>query len=316
MNRPDISIICPVYNEKDYIEELIAKLLSFKPEKKEIIFIDGGSTDGTLDILKHAEALTPEIRLLINSRKIVPFALNLAIPECKSGIISRIDAHTEYAPDYFVKILEAFDNIEADVIGGPTRTKAKNDTQQAVAHAICTKFAIGGSRVHQLDYRGYTDSVTFGAWRSEMFRATGLFDTSLKRNQDDEFHYRAKSLGFRIYQDPDIKLWYYPRDSFRGLFNQYFQYGLYKPLVLKKIRSEVKLRHLIPSLFVLYLAALPLSFLSVWFLAPLVSYVSLSVYFSIKSNLTFKQKCLLTVVYPTIHMSYGTGFILGLFKKK
>lgn len=316
MTNPDISIICPVYNEMGYIEDLIDKLLEMEPLNKEILFIDGGSTDGTRDILRRAEALHPNIRVLINSRKIVPYALNMAIPECRARIISRIDAHTDYAGDYFTTILDTFDKVDADIIGGPTRTRSRGDMQAAVAHAICTRFAIGNSRVHQPDYRGYTDSVTFGAWRKEIFDTTGLFDTGLKRNQDDEFHYRAKSLGFKIFQEPDIRLWYYPRDNLRGLFRQYFQYGLYKPMVLKKIKSEVKIRHLIPAGFVLYLLTLPLMMIWWWWSAPLVFYLLLNVYVSARSPLTTKQKFNLVAVYPTIHLAYGLGFIAGLFKQK
>lgn len=316
MSTYEISIICPVFNEIDFIEDLIRFLEKVEPVNKEIIFIDGGSNDGTVETINAEIRHNTNIRLLHNKKKIVPFALNMAIPQCKADIISRIDAHTEYAPDYFTKILETFEKVDADIVGGPTRTKARNNVQHAVAHAICTRFAIGGSLVHQEDYRGYSDSVTFGAWRKKMFEKTGLFDTDLKRNQDDEFHYRSKSLGFKIYQEPDIKLWYYPRNTLAGLFRQYYQYGLYKPMVLRKIRSEIKLRHLAPAGFVLYLALC--LFACFWWpvLIPLFLYVLLDLMFTLKSGLTNRQKLILFIVYPTIHISYGIGFLRGLFKSR
>ena len=67
-------------------------------------------------------------------------------------------------------------------------------------------FGVGNSSFHFEDFEGFTDSVYLGAWKRKIFEKTGLFDTTFKRNQDDEFHYRAKSMGFKVYQDPEIKL--------------------------------------------------------------------------------------------------------------
>ena len=312
-----VSIICPVYNESKFIEKVLDFCVNAKPLDKEIIFIDGGSKDDTCDIIRRWIEKYPQIKLLHNARKIVPFALNLAIQEAKGDSIIRIDAHTDYALDYFEKILETFEKTGADIVGGPTRTSFLDKTQEAVAYAICTSFAIGNSRVHQEDYEGFTDSVTFGSWKKSIFSKTGLFDESLKRNQDDEFHYRARSLGFTIYQSPDIKLYYYPRNTLKGLYKQYFEYGLYKPLVLKKVKSGTSWRHLIPSAFVLYVFSLFIAIalkLYFWFVF-LGLYILTDIAVCIKSGKSFPVMLRLFLVYPTIHFAYGIGFIQGLFKK-
>jgi GT2 family glycosyltransferase len=246
----------------------------------------------------------------------VPFALNLAIPICSAEIIVRIDAHTKYADDYFKNILETFNNIGADIVGGPTRTAFKDTFQEAVAYVFNTPFGMGNSSVHDVAFNGYTDSVTFGAWKRELFDKTGLFDVRFKRNQDDEFHYRARSLGFKIYQNSDIKLWYYPRNTIRGLFKQYFEYGLYKPLVLKKNKSGLSIRHLVPTIFVLYLLSLYIVLSWSWyFIIPLILYFSLTFYFALKATSSIKAKLFIPLVYPIVHLGYGIGFILGLRKK-
>lgn len=309
-----ISIVCPVYNEENYISGLLDYLASVQPLEKEIFFIDGGSKDSTVAIIKQATTKHPGIHLLFNPNRYVPFALNLAIPECRGNIIVRLDAHCTYAEDYFLKVLEVFDKSGADIVGGPTRTAYHNHVQQAVGYAISSRFGVGGSRVHQVNYEGESDSVTFGAWRREIFKDTGLFDTRLKRNQDDEFHYRAKSLGKRIYQSPEIKLYYFPRSTIRSLFEQYFQYGNYKPLVLQKIKSEIKLRHVIPSLFVLYLIFMPvLVLIHQSFAAFLFLYIIFLFFFSFRNAMPIKAKLLCLLVYPTLHVAYGLGFIKGLF---
>ena len=312
-----VSIICPVYNESKFINKVLNFCVNALPSDKEIIFIDGGSKDDTCEIINKWSEKFPQIKLLHNSRKIVPFALNIAIQEAKGDTIIRIDAHTDYAPDYFEKILATFEKTGADIVGGPTRTSFTAPTQEAVAYAICTPFAIGNSRVHQEHFEGFTDSVTFGSWKKSIFAKTGLFDESLKRNQDDEFHYRARSLGFTIYQSPDIKLYYYPRSTLKGLFTQYFQYGLYKPLVLKKVKSGTSWRHLIPSMFVLYLFSLifALIFKFYYWSIFLALYIFADIAMCLRSKKSISVMLRLFLVYPVIHLGYGLGFILGLFKK-
>jgi len=314
LSTPYITVICPVYNEEKHIERVLEFYTRSQPENKELIVIDGGSTDKTLSILKIWANKRTDIMVLNNSKRFVSFALNDAIIKARSEIIVRLDAHSDYADDYFETILDAFERTNADIVGGPVRTAYVGSMQEAVAYAICTYFAIGDSRVHQLGYEGYTDSVTFGSWKREMFNTTGFFDESLKRNQDDEFHYRAKSLGFSIYQSPYIKLFYYPRNTFKALFRQYFEYGLYKPMVLKKVNSGMQWRHLIPALFTVYLFSLFLAFKYTFWLLPLITYFAIDLVYTLKSQKNIPAMWKLFFVYPTIHVAYGLGFILGVKK--
>ena len=310
------SIICPVFNEGAYIKNLLELLLTIHPKPKEVFIVDGMSTDETRDILSRYAGKLPQLRILDNPKRVVPFALNAAIPLCTSEIIVRIDAHTKYANDYFEKILKTFTTTDADIVGGPTRTAFKESFQEAVAYVFNTPLGMGNSSVHDINFNGFTDSVTFGAWKKEIFEKTGLFDVQFKRNQDDEFHYRARSLGFKIYQNSDIKLWYYPRNTLKGLFKQYFEYGLYKPLVLKKNKSGLSIRHLVPTIFVLYLFSLYLLLSWSWyFMIPLILYISLIFYFALKATSSFKAKLHIPLVYPIVHLGYGIGFILGLRKR-
>lgn len=307
-----LSVICPCLNEEKYIENILNHFIKSLPKEKELFIVDGGSQDRTIEIVQHWASNYSNIHLLHNPDRYVPFALNMAIPLCKGEYIVRIDAHSEYADNYYIKIVETFQIIDAEIVGGPTRTKANTKIQKAISKAISSPFGIGNSNVHFESFKGYTDSVTFGAWKKEIFKITGLFDTELVRNQDDEFHYRAKSKGFKIFQNPEIILYYYPRKSLVSLFSQYFQYGYYKPLVLKKVPSEWKIRHIIPSLFVLYILSLPLAFFFHYWIIPLMIYLLADLYFSLRENVEWSVKTLMFLVFPTIHFSYGLGFLMGL----
>lgn len=308
-----ITVVCPVFNEEKDIKKLLEFLISSAPAKKEIIFIDGGSNDNTINIINEWATKSSNIQLLHNTKKFVPYALNLAIKNSTGDPIIRLDAHTEYSTDYFQKILECFEETNADIVGGPMLKKGVSSFQKAVAYCTSCIFGIGDSKIHKENYSGPSDHVYLGAWKRELFSQVGYFDEKLLRNQDDEFHYRAKSFGKSIYLSSTIKSHYHPRNTYKKLFIQYFQYGLFKPIVLKKIKSGIKIRHLMPAVFVIYLLTLPLwiSF-NIWAL-PLIAYIVLNLFFSSKSNLIIKSKIYSLIIFPIIHFAYGFGFIIGSF---
>lgn len=311
-----ITIVCPVYNESKYIRNVLDFCIKALPENKEVIFIDGASTDDTCSIIQQYTNTYPHIRLLHNEKRIVPFALNKAIAEAKGDVIIRLDAHTDYSPDYFEKVIETFNTTGADIVGGPMRIAKGNAVQDAIGYATSTFFGVGNSSFHFEDFEGFTNTVYLGAWKKEIFKTTGMFDELLKRNQDDEFHYRAKSLGLKIYQSPHIKLYYYPRSTFAKLFTQYYQYGLYKPIVLKKIKSGFSIRHLIPAMFVLYLLSIPFLMIvnPIFAFIPLALYALINLVFSFGSKKGFMQCLRIACSYFILHVSYGLGFLLGLEK--
>jgi len=309
-----ITVLCPTYNEAEYIEKVLKFFINAKPPDKELLIVDGGSNDGTKEIVNDWTNKYSNIRLLENENKYVPFALNIGIKNSNGDPIIRLDAHTEYTENYFEQIIKTFDETGADIVGGPMNAVGKTNFQIAIAQATGTVFGVGDSKIHKLKYEGESDHVYLGAWRRKLFDEIGYFDVRLKRNQDDEFHYRARSLGKKIYLNPEIKSYYYPRSSLSKLIKQYFQYGLFKPVVLRKIKSEIKLRHLIPSLFSIYILSLSLAFLSNFYLLPLMIYLCTDLIFSLKHKNGIKIVVYSMLIYPSIHLSYGIGFLAGLFK--
>jgi glycosyltransferase involved in cell wall biosynthesis len=311
-----ISVICPVFNEERYILNVLQFFSTHAPAESELFIIDGGSTDRTCDIVNEWITGNSTIHLLHNPDRYVPQALNLAIQNSAGDPVIRLDAHTEYAPDYLNAILSCFQKTGADIVGGPMRAVGKTPFQRAVAYCTSTRLGVGDSSFHDEHAEGEAESVYLGAWKRNVFDDVGMFDTQMIRNQDDEFHYRARSHGKRIYLDPKIRSSYFPRSDLKTLYRQYFQYGLFKPLVLKKVRSGIRFRHLVPSVFVVYFASLPLMFrlIGAWVLIPLGMYLSLIVYFYLKSDAQLNEKKHYWLIYPALHLSYGIGFLKGIWQ--
>ena len=93
-----VSVVMPVYNESRYIEPCVESLLkqNYPLQQMEWIFVDGNSTDDTVQRLEKYQARYPElIRIKNNPHKIVPYAMNIGIAAAKGRYIVRLDAHAD-----------------------------------------------------------------------------------------------------------------------------------------------------------------------------------------------------------------------------
>jgi succinoglycan biosynthesis protein ExoA len=324
-----ISVVSACRNERAHIRAFVDSLLAQELAgfDWEIIIADGASNDGTREILEELAAANSRLVVIDNPARIVSTGLNAAIRAARGEIILRMDAHTEYAPDYARRCVETLETSGAQNVGGPARTKAEGTLQRAVQAAYHSRFSTGGAKFHDDSYSGYVDTVTYGCWRKETLLNLGLFDERLVRNQDDELNLRLTRSGGKIWQSSSIVSWYRPRADLSSLFRQYFQYGFWKVFVIRKHKIPGSWRHLIPGLFVAGNAALGIlaaasaisgfhSFaekvLLLW-LFVLAAYCVASVAASFAAARRFGWMLLpyLPVTFAVFHVSYGLGFLLG-----
>ena len=319
-----LSVICPIYNEEKYIAACIESILAqdYPKDDLEVIFADGMSNDRTREIVAGYTARYPWIKLIDNPDRIVPPALNKAIEASRGDIVMRLDAHAEYPSDYFSVLTSELQRLNADNVGAVCVTLPTGDTPtaRAIAAVLSSRFGMGDSSFRVgADKISRVDTVPFGCWPRKVFDRIGLFDLDLIRNQDDEFNGRLTKAGGKIYLLPQVEVKYFARDKVSKVAKMFYQYGLFKPLVNKKLGSPATLRQFVPLLLVVGLAAgLILSLLwhpFVWvYCAGIALYLSLAILFSIRSSRDIKQILIQTFTYATVHISYGTGYLVGLWK--
>ena len=166
----------------------------------------------------------------------------------------------------------------------------------------------------------WVDTVPFGCYRREVFERIGGFDEELVRNQDDELNLRLIRAGGRILLVPDVVCRYYARNSLGRLWRMYFQYGYFKPLVIRKVGRVMTLRQVMPSLFVAALVLFGIaafwSLLALWALAFCAGAYLLAIG-GVAATVVPKHGAAcaicLAAVFPTLHFSYGIGFFEGIF---
>ena len=321
--RPFVSVIMPVRNEAAFIERSLGAVVDqdYPLERFDILVVDGMSDDGTREKVKRLRTVSPHpvIRLLDNPGRTAPHALNVGLASATGEVIVRVDGHCEIAGDYLTRSVEALQAHEAGCVGGPIETIGEDAISETIAVAMSSRFGVGASpfRVGS-DRARDVDSVAFPAWPRAVMEAAGPFDEELVRNQDDEYNYRLRKLGYRIHLVPEIRCLYYSRGSLKSLWRQYFQYGFWKVRVLQKHPRQMKLRQFVPPALVAYLLAT--AALAVWIPAGALALaagaglylVAVAVATAGTARRARRFAVLLPVIFACLHLSYGAGFLAGL----
>src|ERR1051325_9071798 len=163
---PTVSILIPSYQEAAFITPCLESVLAFSlPEgwTAETVVIDGGSTDGTRDLVRGLIARDSRVRLMENPRRTQAFAMNLGIVASRSDYILRLDAHSVYPRDYLAKLIETAVRTGADNTGGRIRTLPRNTSYEAALVQALTTHPFGVGSSFRTDAKeGQVDTVPFG----------------------------------------------------------------------------------------------------------------------------------------------------------
>ncbi len=322
---PFVSIIMPVRNEGNFIAKSLGAVMSqdYPRERMEVIVVDGISTDSTRLVVESFKKNYANLHMIDNPGMIVPKGMNIAMARAKGEIIVRVDGHCVIAQDYVRRCVDHLQSDHVDGVGGSVSTKGETKTSRVIAAAMSSRFGVGGSAFRTMfEKTKFVDTVPFPAYTRSIIERAGPYDEELVRNQDDEYNYRLRKLGGRLLLAKDVKSEYYSRSSIRSLGRQYFQYGYWKVRVMQKHPRQMSARQFVPAVFVVGLVGSCVYALG-WGGAGTFAFLLLvSAYLTANLVASFLNARrdgrdlipLLPVAFGTIHLSYGTGFILGLVR--
>ena len=322
MSEPAVSVIIPVLNEERFLKQSVQAILNQNYSGQlEIILALGPSKDQT-NVIAQELAKDQRIKLVENPSGRTAAALNNAIKNSNFDIIVRLDGHAIVDSNYIKNAVKTLVESGADNVGGLMKAEGTNAFEKSVAAAMTSKFGVGNAPFHVGGKSGEVDTVYLGTFRKSALERVGYFDESFIRAQDWEMNYRIRKTGGKIWFNPDLVVSYRPRKNLLQLAKQYFEYGQWRKQVTKTYPETVSMRYLAPPItvsgliagfiMVLFSKILDINWLQIGWLAPLVYLtVILLAFLSIGSKIGLLSRLYLLLVLPTMHFSWGVGFLKG-----
>jgi glycosyltransferase involved in cell wall biosynthesis len=285
-------------------------------EDYELLLLDGGSTDGTRELLDELAGADDRIRVLDNPGRTVPHALNIGLREARGSVIVRMDAHTLYPPRYLADGLERLRRGDVVWVSGPQLPHGVDAGTRRIALALSTRLGTGGA-AYRHEAAGEHDAASgfTGLFDRGFVERLGGWDESWPANQDAELAARVRKAGGRIVVLPALAAQYVPRGSLRALARQYRRYGIYRAKTCVRHPESAELRHALPPTLVLaaVVAALPLGALRVASRALMAGYgVALLTTAGVAARRApLRDAAALPAVFATMHAAWGSGLLVG-----
>jgi len=309
---PGISVILPVLNEQAHLEDSIRAILSQSYQGKfEVILALGPSQDSTNEIAHSLAAQDSRVILVENPSGRTAAGLNIALRASTQEVVVRVDAHAEIPNNYLQLVVEILRDSGAVNVGGVMGAEGVTFFETAVAAAMRSPFGVGGSRFHTGGNAGYVDTVYLGAFIRQAVIDVGGFDERFVRAQDWELNYRLRENGGKIFFDPRLHVTYRPRSNFRKLAKQYYEYGRWRRVIARKYPETINYRYLAPPLALLgtVLSLFAGSIIDQSLFLPAATYITFIAITPLFISKNLAHYPLLVFILPTMHFSWGLGFL-------
>ena len=326
------SIIVPVFNRPDEVDELLESLLSQEEKDFEVIIVEDGSQVPCKKVCdKYADRLDLHYYYKENSGP--GQSRNYGAERAKGDYLLILDSDVVLPKGYIRAVSEELNREPADAFGGPDCAhESFTDTQKAISYSMTSFFTTGGIRggKKKLD-KFYPRSFNMGI-RRDVYQELGGF-SKMRFGEDIDFSIRIFKAGKRCRLFPKAWVWHKRRTDFRKFWKQVYNSGIARINLYKKYPDSLKLVHLLPMVFTVGTACLLLLILSGIFLLcipilniigsllimigliPLLLYSIIICVDSTMQNNSLKIG-LLSIAAAFIQLTgYGCGFISAWWKR-
>jgi len=218
---PDfVSVVCTVLNEEATVRYLLDSLARQTRPPDEVVVVDGGSVDGTLEALQHAaeEGHLP-LRVLSRPGANIAQGRNAAIAAARGEVIAVTDAGVRLVDDWLAHLLAPFDGQRpADVVAGFFVPDPQSTFEEALG-------AITLPRLEEIDPATFQPSSRSVAFRREAWEAVGGYPEWLDYCEDLVYDLALRDAGFCFRFAPNAVARFRPRRNLDAFFRQYYRYA-------------------------------------------------------------------------------------------
>ena len=310
---PDVAVVIPVRNGESTLADAVASVLAQELDVTlEVCIAVGPSDDRTREVADGLADADCRVSVVDNPAGVTPAGLNAAIRATSAPVVARVDGHAVLPAGYLARAVAVLDQTGAVNVGGVQEPRGQTPFEEAVGRAMASRFGSGDARFHHGGPEGAVDTVYLGVFQRTALEGVGLFDEALVRNQDYELNWRLREAGGTVWFDPELRVGYRPRGTLGALARQFFGYGRWKRVVVGRHPRSLRWRQVVPPVATLGVAVGLVA--GVWWPPALVipvGYLAAVVSASLVVGRRPAMMLRLLVVYPTLHLSWGVGFLAG-----
>ena len=254
------SIIVPVYNRPDEVDELLTSLTTQSLNDFEVIIVEDGSQITCQDVCKRYTD-RPNLRYFLKENSGPGNSRNYGAERAEGEYLIILDSDVVLPDGYMKAIDDELQANPADAFGGPDCAHPSfTDTQKAISYSMTSFFTTGGIRggKKKLD-KFYPRSFNMGI-RADVYRRLGGF-SKMRFGEDIDFSIRIFKAGCKCRLFPEAWVWHKRRTDFRKFFRQVYNSGIARINLYKKYPESLKAVHLLPMVFTVGVIGLILLFI-------------------------------------------------------
>lgn len=244
------SIIIPVYNRPDEVDELLNSLTQQTVCDFEVIVVEDGSSVTCEHVVKQYEQQL-NIRYFNKPNSGPGQTRNYGAERSQGEYLLILDSDCILPPGYLAAIEEELKRQPADAFGGPDRAHDSfTSTQKAINYAMTSFFTTGGIRggKKKMD-KFYPRSFNMGL-KADVYRALGGF-SKMRFGEDIDLSIRIFKGGYSCRLFPEAWVWHKRRTDLKKFFKQVYNSGIARINLYKKYPESLKVVHLLPAVFTL-----------------------------------------------------------------
>ena len=254
------SVIIPVYNRPDEVDELLESLTHQEVKDFEVVVVEDGSDVPCKEVVeKYTDKLN--IQYLTKKNGGPGPARNYGVEHSKGEYVLILDSDCVLPKGYLTAIEKALTENPCDAFGGPDAAhESFTNVQKAISYSMTSFFTTGGIRggKKKLD-KFYPRSFNMGVRRDVYLRLGGF--SKMRFGEDIDFSIRIFKAGCSCRLFPEAWVWHKRRTDFRKFWRQVYNSGIARINLYKKYPESLKLVHLLPMVFTVGVVLLLILFL-------------------------------------------------------
>lgn len=309
------SIIIPVYNRPDEVDELLASLLAQTSSDYEVLVVEDGSAVPCEEVVNRYADRLP-VRYFTKPNSGPGQTRNYGAEHAQGDYLLILDSDVLLPPDYLKEITSFLKSHPVDAFGGPDRAHDSfTDMQKAINYGMTSFFTTGGIRggKKQLD-KFFPRSFNMGI-RREVYLQLGGF-RAMRFGEDVDFSYRIVESGYKTALIPEAYVYHKRRTDLRKFFRQVHNSGRARVNLTILHPGTLKIVHLLPAAFTLgCLGLLLLGCFWPWFWTLLALYaLIIFIDSSIQNHSLYIGLLSIAAAFVQL-IGYGTGFLSAAWRR-